>query len=407
MLPVSGSTYSYAYVAFGLFPAWFIGWDLLLEYLLSSSTVAVGWSGYADSLLGLHVGGPVNWPAVVLVTACTALLIRGTQASARVNAAIVALKLGVLALVAVVGALHVHPSDWSPFAPFGTGGVLRGAGVLFFAYIGFDAVSTAAAEARDPSRTVPRALLLTVAAATAIYVSLGVVLTGLVSYTALDVPDPIARALVSEPWLGTAVDVAAVLGLFATVLVTLYGQIRILLRMAEDGLLPPVFARVDPRRRTPVVNTVLCGAVCAAVSAFAPITVLGDLVSIGTLLAFLLVCGGVVLLRRTHPSAQRPVRVPCVPVVAGLGFLGSLGLMTTLPAATWLRLLVWLMIGLTIFFGYARRHAVTATDSVCSSPIQPSESGTGATAPAIPTARALPRTISSARKVAPSTHETL
>ena len=412
MLPVAGSTYSYAYVAFGLFPAWFIGWDLLLEYLLSSSTVAVGWSGYADSLLGVHAGGPVNWPAVLLVAACTALLIRGTRTSARANAAIVALKLVVLVLVIVVGALHVHAAEWSPFAPFGASGVLRGAGVLFFAYIGFDAVSTAAAEARDPARTVPRALLATVAIATALYVALGVVLTGLVSYTALDVPDPIARALVSEPWLGTAVDVAAVLGLFATVLVTLYGQVRILLRMAEDGLLPPVFARVDPRRRTPVVNTLLCGAVCAAVSAFVPISVLGDLVSIGTLLAFLLVCGGVMLLRRTHPEAERPVRVRGLGLVATVGFVGSLALMTTLPAATWLRLVVWLAIGLVIFFGYARRHAVTAapiaTDSGCSSPIQPDESASSASVPTTPTVRATrsPRTVNSAPRLAPSTHET-
>ena len=409
MLPVAGSTYSYAYVAFGLFPAWFIGWDLLLEYLLSSSTVAVGWSGYADSLLGIHVG-LVNWPAVLLVAGCTALLIRGTQTSARVNAAIVALKLGVLVLVIVVGALHVHPADWTPLAPFGASGVMRGAGVLFFAYIGFDAVSTAAAETRDPSRTVPRALLLTVAVATTIYVALGVVLTGLVSYTSLDVPDPIARALVSEPWLGTMVDVAAVLGLFATVLVTLYGQVRILLRMAEDGLLPPVFARVDPRRKTPVVNTLLCGAICATVSAFVPITVLGDLVSIGTLLAFLLVCGGVVLLRRTHPETERPVRVRALRLVAGVGFVGSLALMTTLPAATWLRLVVWLAIGLVIFFGYARRHAVTAapiaTDSGCSSPIRVSDSGSSASVPTTPITLGAPLTVSSAPKLAPSTHDT-
>ena len=298
----------------------------------------------------------MNWPAVLLVAACTALLMRGTRTSARANAAIVALKLVVLVLVIVVGALHVHPTDWSPFAPFGATGVLRGAGVLFFAYIGFDAVSTAAAETRDPARTVPRALLATVAIATALYVALGIVLTGLVSYTALDVPDPISRALVSEPWLGTAVDVAAVLGLFATVLVTLYGQIRILLRMAEDGLLPPVFARVDPRR------------------------------------------------------AERPVRVRCLNLVAGVGFVGSLALMTTLPAATWLRLVVWLAIGLVIFFGYARRHAVTAAPSAiesgCSSPIQLNESGASASVPTMPTTRGLPLTVSSAPRLAPSTHET-
>ncbi len=384
MMPVAGSTYSYAFVAFGLLPAWIVGWDLLIEYLFAAATVAVGWSGYAVSLLGsagVHVphalaaspfgahGGLVNLPAVLVVAACTALLVAGTRESARANAVIVALKLGVLLLVIVVGAFHVHTGDWSPFVPastggfgeFGATGVLRGAGVLFFAYVGFDAVSTAAAEARDPRRTVPRALLGTVAVATLLYIGIGLVLTGLVPYRALDVADPISRALAAAGglgWLNDLVGTTAVVGLFATVLVTLYGQVRILMRMAADGLLPPVFARIDPRRRTPVATTVLCGVVAAGVAALVPIDVLGDLVSIGTLLAFALVCTGVLVLRRSLPDADRPVRVPHIGVVAAVGLAGALGLMATLPLATWLRLAVWLLLGLAVFLGYARRHAL-------------------------------------------------
>ena len=386
MMPVAGSTYSYAFVAFGLLPAWIVGWDLLIEYLFAAATVAVGWSGYAVSVLdsagvrvphalaaspfGAH-GGLVNLPAVLVVAACTALLVAGTRESARANAVIVALKLGVLLLVIVVGAFHVHAADWSPFVPantggfgeFGATGVLRGAGVLFFAYVGFDAVSTAAAEARDPRRTVPRALLGTVAVATLLYIGIGLVLTGLAPYRALDVADPIARALGAAGglgWLNDLVGATAVVGLFATVLVTLYGQVRILMRMAADGLLPPVFARIDPRRRTPVATTVLCGVVAATVAALVPIDVLGDLVSIGTLLAFALVCTGVLVLRRTLPDADRPVRVPHIGAVAAVGLAGALGLMATLPVATWLRLGVWLLLGLAVFLGYARRHALAS-----------------------------------------------
>ena len=329
MMPVAGSTYSYAFVAFGLLPAWIVGWDLLIEYLFAAATVAVGWSGYAVSVLasaGLHVpraltaspfgGGLVNLPAILVVAACTVLLVAGTRESARANAVIVALKLGVLLLVVVVGAFHVKTGNWSPFVPangggfgdFGATGVLRGAGVLFFAYVGFDAVSTAAAEARDPRRTVPRALLGTVAVATLLYIGIGLILTGLTPYRALGVADPIARALGAAGglgWLDDLVGATAVVGLFATVLVTLYGQVRILMRMAADGLLPPGLARVDPRRRTPVTTTVLCGVVAAVVAALVPIGVLGDLVSIGTLLAFALVCSE---LERPEVSADAPRR---------------------------------------------------------------------------------------------------
>ena len=370
MMPIAGSTYSYTFVAFGVFPAWFIGWDLLVEYLFAASTVAVGWSGYAVSLLGslgiqLPDTGPVNLPAVLVVAGCTWLLVRGSRESARANNAIVALKVGSLLLVVLVGIFFVTTANWTPFVPanegsfgeFGVSGILRGAGVLFFAFIGFDAVSTAAGEARDPQRTVPVALVGTVVAATLLYVAVGLVLTGLVPYQSLNVSDPISKALREVGplgWLDEVVDVAAVIGLFATVLVTLYGQVRILMRMSADGMLPTAFARIDPRRRTPVGTTALCGLVCALVAAFVPIDVLGDFVSIGTLLAFLLVCSGVVVLRRTHPDAERPVRIPHIQWVAGAGLVSSLALMAMLPLTTWIRLAVWLVIGVTIFFGYSR-----------------------------------------------------
>ena len=372
MMPIAGSTYSYVFVAFGVFPAWFIGWDLLVEYLFAASTVAVGWSGYAVSLLasvGIHLPdtGPVNLPAVAVVAGCTWLLARGSRESARANTAIVVLKLGSLLLVVLIGIFFVSTANWTPFVPpnegafgeFGVSGVLRGAGVLFFAYIGFDAVSTAAGEARDPQRTVPIALVGTVLIATTLYIAVGLVLTGLVPYGTLNVSDPISKALREVgplAWLDDVVNVAAVVGLFATVLVTLYGQVRILMRMSSDGMLPAFFARVDPRTRTPVGSTILCGVACAVVAAFVPIDVLGDFVSIGTLLAFLLVCSGVVVLRRTHPDAKRPVRIPHVEWIAAGGLVSSLALMATLPVTTWLRLLVWLVIGVAIFFGYSRRR---------------------------------------------------
>jgi APA family basic amino acid/polyamine antiporter len=302
---------------------------------------------------------------VLVVAGCTALLVRGTRESAKANLAIVALKLGSLLLVVLAGIFYVKSANWHPLVPhneggfgeFGLSGILRGAGALFFAYIGFDAVSTAAGEARDPQRTVPLALVGTVLVATTLYIAVGFVLTGLVPYTSLDVADPISKALRDVGplgWLDEVVDAAAVIGLFATVLVTLYGQIRILMRMSSDGMLPPLFGRVDPRRRTPVGSTLVCGAACALVAAFVPINVLGDFVSIGTLLAFVLVGAGVVVLRRTHPDAERPVRLPHVEWIAAGGVISSLALMATLPVSTWLRLIVWLVIGLAIYFGYSR-----------------------------------------------------
>jgi basic amino acid/polyamine antiporter, APA family len=284
MIPIAGSTYSYAYAAFGVFLAWFIGWDLLLEYLFAASTVAVGWAGYAVSLLGsigIHVphdlanppfgsgDGIVNVPAILVVAGTTALLVIGTRQSASANNAIVSLKLVVLVLFVVVGAFAVDSSNWTPFVPandgdfgdFGASGVIRGAGVVFFAYVGFDAVSTAAGEARNPQRTVPVGLLATVLISTLLYVAIGLVLIGIVPYEQLNVADPLSEAVKAEgagaAWLDEALSVAAVIGLFSTVLVTFYGQTRILMRMSADGMLPPAFDRVSPRFKTPVFTTIL------------------------------------------------------------------------------------------------------------------------------------------------------
>jgi len=384
MMPIAGSTYSYAYAAFGTFLAWFIGWDLLLEYLFAASTVAVGWSGYAVSMLdtvGVTVpsdlanppfgedAGIVNLPALLVVALTTALLIVGTRQSAGTNNAIVALKIGVLLLFVAVGAFSVDTSNWQPFVPanegefgeFGASGVIRAAGLVFFAYVGFDAVSTAAGEARNPQRTVPIGLLGTVVISTVLYVAIGLVLTGLVPYSALNVSDPISKALgdlgAGADWLDEAVDVAAVVGLFSTVLVTFYGQTRILMRMSSDGMLPARFGRVSARYRTPVFTTVTCGVAGAIVAALVPIDVLGELVSIGTLLAFTIVCVGVLVLRRTHPDVERPFRVPHVWPIALLGMASAIGLMAMLPVSTWIRLAVWLVVGLAVFFTYARKRS--------------------------------------------------
>ncbi|MET0557340.1 MAG: amino acid permease [Solirubrobacterales bacterium] len=383
-IPAAGSTYSYAFAAFGSFVGWFIGWDLLLEYLFAASTVAVGWSGYFVSLMdsiGVHVPhalanppfgsdpGIVNLPAIAVMLLTSGALWLGTKESAIANNAMVILKLTILALVVAVGIFYVADSNLTPFVPahaggfgdFGWTGVLRGAGIVFFAYIGFDAVSTAAAEAREPRRTIPIGLLGTVLIATTIYVAVGFVLTGMVDYRQLGVADPIAVAIHSAgpnlEWLLRLTDVAAVVGLASTVLVTLYGQTRIFMRMSEDGMLPPRFGRVGKRTRTPQFSIVLCGIVGSVVAGFVPLSVLGELISIGTLLAFIIVSAGVVTLRRRYPDLERPFRVPALPLVAGTAIVSSLALMATLPVATWVRLAVWALLGFSIYFLYARQHS--------------------------------------------------
>ncbi|HEY6213550.1 MAG TPA: amino acid permease [Vicinamibacterales bacterium] len=377
MVPVAGSAYTYAYATAGEIFAWIIGWDLILEYALSVSTVAVGWSGYFVSLagdLGVHIpsafaSAPANLPAALIVLVVAALLIVGIKESADANTVLVLVKSVVLVVFIVAGAAYVNRANLTPLVPpnegafghFGWSGVLRGAGVMFFAYIGFDAVSTAAQEARNPSRDMPIGILASLAICTVIYILVAIVLLGMVPYKQLDVPDPLAVGIDATgiTWLKPVIKVAAIFGLFSTMLVNLLAQTRIFYSMSRDGLLPPVFARIHPRFRTPHVSTVLTGTIIALVAGLTPITVLGQLVSIGTLLAFVLVSIGVIILRRTAPDTPRPFRTPWVPFVPIAGAVICLAQMIGLPLATWERLFVWLAVGLVVYGGYGHRRSIT------------------------------------------------
>ena len=375
MLPASGSTYTYAYATLGELAAWIIGWDLILEYAAGAATVAVGWSGYAVSLCrsaGLDIphrfaAAPLNIPAVVIVLLLTAFLIVGTRQSTRLNTIMVALKLAIIAAFIAVGAAFVHPGHWRPFIPtnggqfghFGWSGLFRGAGVVFYAYIGFDSVSTAAAEARDPQRDMPVGIIASLVISTALYVAVAAVLTGIVAYGKLDVPDPIAVGTdqFGLPWFSILIKLGALLGLTTVILVSLYGQSRIFFTMAGDGLLPGLFAHTHPVFKTPYRSQALIGAVVAPAACLLPITILSQMVSIGTLLAFVIVCVAVIRLRRTDGRLDRPFRVPAVPWIPVLGVACCLTLMASLPAASWIRLVVWLAIGLAFYAAYGRRHS--------------------------------------------------
>jgi APA family basic amino acid/polyamine antiporter len=390
MIPVAGSAYTYAYASVGELAAWMIGWDLILEYALSTATVAVGWSGYFASFLrdfGLHlppaltgapgtlvttadgstVAGVFNLPATLIVLAVAALLVIGIRQSANTNTLLVVVKIAVLLVFIVAGAAFVRRANLTPFIPpnegefgrFGWSGVLRGAGVMFFAYIGFDAVSTAAQEARNPQRDMPVGILASLAICTALYIAVAIVLIGVVPYPRLNVADPIAVGIDATgfAWLSPVVKISALFGLFSTMLVQLLGQTRIFFSMSRDGLLPTAFGRVHPRFRTPHVSTAITGSVVAVAAGVLPIGVLSQLVSIGTLLAFSLVCLGIVILRRTAADLPRPFRTPGVPWVPALGAAVCILQMLGLPWATWERLIIWLAAGLVIYFLYGRRRA--------------------------------------------------
>ena len=389
MIPVAGSAYTYAYASVGELVAWIIGWDLVLEYALSGATVAVGWSGYFVSLLrdlGLAlppaltaapgaqvatatgmVPGVFNVPAAAIVLLVTALLTVGIRQSANTNTALVAVKSVVLVVFVVAGVAYVRRENLTPFVPpntgafgaFGWSGVLRGAAVMFFAYIGFDAVSTAAQEARRPQRDLPVGILASLAICTVLYIAVALVLIGIVPYRELNVADPLAVGIdrTGLTWLSPVVKVSALFGLFSTILVQLLGQTRIFYSMSRDGLLPALFGRVHPRWRTPHVSTLLVGAAVAVAAGLFPIDTLSQLVSIGTLFAFVLVCVGIVVLRRTAPDVPRAFRTPWVPWVPAAGALVCLAQMVVLPLATWQRLFLWLAAGLGIYFVYGRRRA--------------------------------------------------
>jgi APA family basic amino acid/polyamine antiporter len=377
MVPVAGSAYTYAYATAGELFAWIIGWDLILEYALSVSTVAVGWSGYFVSLardLGVTIppsltAPPTNLPAAIVVLLVAALLVIGIKESADTNTVLVLVKSLVLVVFIVAGASYVKRANLTPFVPpnegpfgrFGWSGVLRGAGVMFFAYIGFDAVSTAAQEAKNPSRDMPIGILASLAVCTVLYILVAIVLLGIVPYTQLDVADPLAVGIDATgiAWLSPVIKIAAIFGLFSTMLVNLLAQTRIFYSMSRDGLLPPIFATVHARFRTPHLSTIMTGVIIALVAGLTPINVLGQLVSIGTLLAFVLVSIGVIILRRTAPDTPRPFRTPGVPFVPIAGAVICLAQMVGLPLATWERLIVWLAVGLAIYFAYGRRHSLT------------------------------------------------
>ena len=393
MVPIAGSAYTYAYATIGEFIAWIIGWDLILEYALSVSTVAVGWSGYFVSFahdLGINiplaltmpygrvvtdqsgamVTGVFNLPAACIVVFVSALLISGIRQSANANTVLVFIKAMVLVVFVVAGAAYVKRANLTPFIPpntgefghFGLSGILRGAGVMFFAYIGFDAVTTAAQESKDPQRDMPWGILGSLAICTVLYIAVAIVLTGIVHYSKLNVADPLAVGIDATGlrWLSPVIKVSALFGLFSTMLVQLLGQTRIFFSMARDGLLPRVFGRVHSRYQTPHVSTLVTGTVCLLVAGLTPIEVLGQLVSIGTLLAFVLVCAGVVILRKTAPGNRRPFRTPWVPLVPILGALICLAQMLGLPGETWIRLVIWLAVGLVIYFAYGHSHAQAA-----------------------------------------------
>jgi APA family basic amino acid/polyamine antiporter len=383
MVPVAGSAYTYAYATIGEFVAWIIGWDLILEYALSVATVAVGWSGYFVSLardVGIVIppslaspppDGLFNLPATVIVLVVAALLVIGIKQSADTNTLLVAIKAVVLVVFVVAGASYVKRENLTPFIPpnigvfgqFGWSGVLRGAGVMFFAYIGFDAVSTAAQEARNPARDMPIGILGSLAICTVLYMFVAVVLIGIVPYQRLNVADPLAVGIDATgiTWLSPVIKVAALFGLFSTMLVQLLGQTRVFYSMSRDGLLPRIFAVVHPRFRTPHLSTILTGIIIALMAGFTPIAVLSQLVSIGTLLAFVLVSLGVIILRRTAPDIPRPFRTPFVPAVPILGAVFCLAQMAGLPLATWERLFIWLAIGFVVYFSYSRRSSALSS----------------------------------------------
>jgi APA family basic amino acid/polyamine antiporter len=390
LMPVAGSTYTYTYASLGQLAAWLVGWNLVLEYSIGAAAVAVGWSGYFNGTLasiglaippqfsastgqavqladGTTVTAIANLPAAAIVAVLTLLLVRGTRESARVNNLMVAIKLIVILAFIGFGIGHVSVANWQPFVPpnagtfgtFGWSGVLHGASVVFFTYIGFDAVSNCAQDAKQPQRDMPIGILGALVISTILYILVAGVLVGVVPYPELNVAAPVGLAVdrMGIGWFAGLIQLGALIGITTAMLVLLYGQGRIFATMANDGLMPPMFSRVHPRLKTPWMSQIMIGVVVAAIAAVAPIETLSELVGVGTLFSFLMVCASVVRLRRLEPHIPRPFRVPAVPLIPLLGILSCLGLMVGLAPETWARLVLWIAIGLVIYYSYGRSHA--------------------------------------------------
>lgn len=393
MVPVAGSAYAYSYATLGEFIAWFVGWNLVLEYMMACSTVAVGWSRYFVKLLDFYginglpasltsapfaagatgfqihqTSSYLNLPAIGIIAAATALCYKGIQESTLVNNIIVAIKVTIVVAVIVFGAYYVNPANWVPFIPkntgtfgeFGWSGVIQAAGIIFFAYIGFDGVSTVAQESKNPSRGMPIGILGSLAICTVLYILMSGVMTGMVPYPLLNDAAPVAVAIEAHRqlhWLTSWVLVGALLGLTSVIITMIIPQARIWLTMAHDGLLPKMFGAVHPKYRTPYISTLITGVFAATFAGLLPIGILGELVSIGTLIAFIVVCAGVLVLRYTRPDLPRPFRVPAVWFTSIMGIIFCAGMAAFLPEATWLRLALWSAIGIVLYFAYGYQHS--------------------------------------------------
>jgi APA family basic amino acid/polyamine antiporter len=406
MVPVAGSAYTYAYATLGELFAWIIGWDLILEYAVGSATVANGWSGYFQSVLAkfgvhlpaalagppiiynaagefVHTAGVVNLPAIVIVAIVTAVLVKGIQESAGFNTTMVFLKVAAVFFVILVGAFYINPENWSPFAPYGMSGLsffgrplmgqvnaggqpvgmLAGAAIIFFAYIGFDSVSTHAEEAKNPTRDVPIGIIASLLICTVLYIAVVAVLTGMVRYDSLSVDAGVSDAFKQAglPWAEFIIAAAGVAGITSVLLVLMLSAPRVFLAMARDGMVSPsFFGDVHPKFRTPWKSTILIGVFVATMTGFLPIDALLHLANIGTLFAFLIVCAAVLIMRRTNPDAKRPFRAPFYPFVPVLGIASCLMLMFSLPVANWYRLIAWMALGLVIYFSYGYKRSALA-----------------------------------------------
>jgi len=382
MVPVSGSAYTYGYTALGEFWAWIIGWDLLLEYMVAIAAVAIGWSGYATNLLaqvginlpaaitaapGTAPGAVINLPAILIIAFITGLLCVGIRQSSWVNNIIVIIKISVILLFIALGFSHVQPQNWTPFMPFGWSGIMTGAAVVFFAYIGFDAVSTAAEEVKNPQKDLPFGIIVSLIVCTVLYITVAIILTGMVHYTQFkEVSAPVAFALtkVGIHWGAAAVSVGAICGITSVLLVMTLGQTRVLFAMSRDGLMPRFFSEVHPRLGTPVKTTLLTGSIASLLAGFTPIGVVAELTNIGTLAAFVVVSASVIWLRKTKPELERPFKCPLVPLLPSLSIIFCLYLIFSLPVVTQIRFVVWLALGLVVYFSYSRQHSIIAEEQV-------------------------------------------